>query len=156
MASFAPNHTGSRGFEGTPRGMAVSSAPMPVSYEVDAPRRIVKMRYEHEADLAELVAALSAIFSHPGYQPGFGFLFDRRAVPASSSGYIRAALSWVQLHKEKVTGCRWAVVVADLANYGMSRMGQTLGEDLPVEFEVFRDMDEATRWLLSDRGGPTG
>jgi hypothetical protein len=122
---------------------------MPISYEVDSPRRIVRLRYEEEADLAALVSALAAIFEDPGYRRGFGFLLDRRAVPASSSGYLMAALSWIKQHQDEVAGSRWAVLVGDPANYGMARLGQTLGEGLPVQFEVFRDPREAEAWLLA-------
>ena len=40
-----------------------------------------------------------------------------------------------------------AALVGNLASFGLSRMHQTLSEDLPQDIRVFDDFDEAVTWL---------
>jgi hypothetical protein len=130
---------------------------MPISYEVDTHRRIVRLLYERDPNFRDWASAMDDATRAPGYEPGFGFLFDRRSVPPATSEHIRAAVAWIGQHRAQVAGSRWAVVVTDPASYGMTRMGQALAEGLPVQLRVFKDVDEAVFWLLqprADGGGP--
>jgi hypothetical protein len=92
-----------------------------------------------------------AVFADPDFETGFNFLSDRRsAAEARSSEYLRAALSFLKYHDKKLGSCKWATVVSTIAAFGMGRMTQILSENLRIQVEVFKDMDQALVWLLRD------
>ncbi|HRE91833.1 MAG TPA: hypothetical protein PK095_22125, partial [Myxococcota bacterium] len=47
---------------------------------------------------------------------------------------------------------RWAFVVGSALNLGMSRMFQTMSDDLQSDLRFFLDREEAVRWLAKPRG----
>jgi hypothetical protein len=126
---------------------------MPISFEVDARRRLVRLGYTGATpNIQAWEAVMTAILQDPRYQPGFGFLIDRRAVPPPDAPFVRATVLFRENHAAELAGARWAVVVSDPANYGMARMGQALGDaQTHVQQRAFTDVDEAEAWLLEPR-----
>jgi hypothetical protein len=134
-----------------------SPAPQLISYEVDTARRMVRLNYEGAPVFHDWAAAMQGILRAPGYEPGFGFLLDRRHARPPSPDYVKAAVDFMASRRTHLAGSRWATVVADAVSYGMARMGQALVESQvqSVGVRVFTDVDAAEAWLLS-RGGSLG
>ena len=127
---------------------------MPLWYTIDPDARLVTLRYEGDVTFEEWADVMCAAFRDPLFNPGFGFLADRRASPAVSTGYIRRVVTFAKAHEAELGKCRWATVVSTPSAYGMARMTQGLGQDIKGPFEVFNDIDAALRWLRE--GGTEG
>ncbi|HEU5171614.1 MAG TPA: hypothetical protein VFU46_13790 [Gemmatimonadales bacterium] len=129
---------------------------MVLTYTIDPTAGIVWLRYGGVPDLPTWIRTMEAVFADPGYQPGLGFVIDRRGVEAPSVEYLRGAIAFMRAHGPEILNSRWAVVADNPAMYGMGRMGQALGAELPIVVEIFPDVDAAERWLRRQappRGG---
>ena len=118
---------------------------MPAAYIVDADRSLVLSRGWGAVTGADLLMHVRSLRTDPRFQPQFSQLFDFRAttdvrVDAQSVREIAAQNPFG-------AGARRAFVVANDVAFGMARMYQILTEVSPDELEVFRDLDEALRWL---------
>jgi hypothetical protein len=129
---------------------------MSITYSVDATAGIVRLRYHSKPTIAEWEATMLAVLDDPEFRPGFGILADRRGVPAPSSDYVRSTLEFGRSHPV-LSFSRFALVVDTPAAFGMGRMGQILGDDLPGAIAVFKSYDDAEAWLREGNspGGST-
>lgn len=119
-------------------------------YRIDKSRRIVTLE-GGQPNIEEWRQLMLAVFADPDFETGFHFLSDRRASEQPrSTDFLRAALLFLNAHKEKLGRCRWATVVSTTAAYGMARMVQILSEDMTIELEVFTEIEKAREWLLED------
>jgi hypothetical protein len=117
-------------------------------YRIDKANRIVYLEGD-DPGLELWRQTLLAVFADPEFETGFNFLSDRRpASEARSSDYLKAALSFLKYHENELGRCKWATVVSTMAAFGMGRMTQILSENLSVQIEVFKDIEEARDWLL--------
>lgn len=101
-----------------------------------------------------LRATVAAILADARYQPGFGFLVDRRAAAPTSPAYARFAAQLAQQLGDQLVGARLAVVVPDTASFGAARRFQTYFSAQPVPMEIFCHPSEAEAWLRQAGGGP--
>ena len=125
---------------------------MIVTHSIDPLRRLVTLVYHGNPTPAEAASTMDAVLLDPVFQPGFNFLLDRRdSADVAAADYVRRAANIMELHRRQLRGSRWAMVVSGKAAYGMGRMAQALVEPLSIEFEVFKNLDEAMVWL--DRAG---
>jgi hypothetical protein len=135
-------------------------APGKVQSAIDVTARIVRIAVEGDPPFDEFRDTLLATFDDTRYRPGFGFLVDRRQAAAPSAEYVRRITDFLRGHQREMAGGRVAVVIASLATYGMGRMAQTIGEDLPALLELFTDLQKAEAWLGNSSepagGGPAG
>jgi hypothetical protein len=127
---------------------------MGIRYEIDAAGRLVRLRYEGAPTFEEWAGVMLDVFQAPGYEPGFDFLADRRAVSAPTKEYLQQVVAFAQAHESRLAGSRWAMVVATPAGFGMARMGQVLLGDLPTTMRIFTDMAAAEAWLRRDAPPP--
>lgn len=126
----------------------------PIEYVIDRARRFVTLTSHGDPTTEQWRAALEAAVADPEFQPGFGFLSDRRAVsePPSSS-FVREAARYLSERSDVFAGARWAVLVDTAVGYGMARMGQAhVSDGLGMEVEIFRDRQKAVDWLCESRG----
>ena len=55
---------------------------------------------------------------------------------------------YIDLHYESSWSHTYTAIVADGdLNYGLARMYEILTDDVPTKTSIFRDMDEAQKWL---------
>jgi hypothetical protein len=129
---------------------------MTITYSIDTTAGLVRLRYHENPTFSEWEATMLAVLDDPDFRPGFGILADRRGVPAPSSDYVRSTLDFSRAHPA-LSYSRFAIVVDGLAAFGMGRMGQILGDDLPGPISVFNGPVEAEEWLRQgqhpDRAG---
>jgi hypothetical protein len=84
------------------------------------------------------------------YHPGMGFILDRRKVSSvASSDDARDALDYIKVHLHLFAGSRWGVLQGNIASLGMARMGQILSSNLPIEVDIFEDLDAAKDWICN-------
>jgi hypothetical protein len=125
---------------------------MKLSYSIDPVARVVEFHYTGSPDFAEWSAVMEAILADPAFHPGYGFLTDRRFVSeAPTTEYVQNVMAFLRKHQAAIGPARWAAVVSGPASYGMVRMAQHLGSELPFQIQVFTDEVMARRWL--EEGG---
>ncbi len=110
---------------------------------------LVRVRFRGTFTADEWLAALDGVVADPGYRPGMNVLHDLRDakldIPPTGVGPLLAELrSRVDRWGE---GWRYGLVVADPLTYGLSRVGTTWFGGAPFEISVFRDADQAERWV---------
>ena len=90
----------------------------------------------------------------PDYPVGTPELFDVRAVTEVevTGADIRRVAERERLGPARIS--RMAIVTGSVVAYGLSRMFQMLADEAEYEIEVFRELDDALKWL--DRETPKG
>lgn len=80
-------------------------------------------------------------------------LIDRRRATAPTTAFAETMTYFLAAHRSALSGKRAAVVVADEAGFGMSRMTELLAQCKAPEvlIRTFRDYDAAVEWLSNDR-----
>jgi hypothetical protein len=117
------------------------------TYTIDPVRRRVCIVYCDQPKFAELQVVLEAIFHEPDYGRGFDFLIDRSMVRETASvAFAQQVADFITSHPLEFTDVRWAVVVADAANFGMARMIHGMA-GIGFSGQVFFDRPSAERWL---------
>jgi hypothetical protein len=130
--------------------MAYTGGSMDFSYRIDKANKIVYLEGD-DPSFEVWQQTMLAVFADSEFETGFNFLSDHRsAAEARSSDYLRAALNFLKRHDNEIGSCKWATVVSTIAAFGMGRMTQILSENLSMQIEVFKDMDQAIYWLLQD------
>ncbi len=77
-------------------------------------------------------------------------LWDSRLVARSESAeHVREMAELMRRNSGKLSGARVAIVAAQPADYGVTRMLDLLIDRLPFDLSVFSDFEEAIYWLRS-------
>jgi hypothetical protein len=121
--------------------------PFAARYELHPDRRLLEEVFEGSVTLAVIVGFVGTIYADPGYDPAFDGLAD----------FTHASIDmtfdemWMLVEGMRQSGLasrgRWAFVVPSALNLGMSRMFETLSNDLQSSIRMFMDRDEALKWL---------
>jgi hypothetical protein len=122
---------------------------MPITWNIDEHAAIVTVRVEGALTLDGARRALTALYTDPRYRSPIVDLWDLRDAEIDSGpGDVQRLLQFIQLSRGE-GGCdRTALVVARPADFGISRMYQSLAEaTLPFSVQVFTQLDEAYAWL---------
>ena len=102
---------------------------------------------EGPCSAAEMMSALDD-FARAGLTPCALLDFTRGsvAIPAAD---LKATLAHGHRYAAQRAGGRTALVVSQDVDFGMGRMLAVFAElaDFPVDFRVFRDVEEARRWI---------
>ncbi len=124
----------------------------PLEVQIDAPARLVHIRYLANPTFQQWADVMEGIFRDPAFQPGFGFLSDRRPVDeAPSTAYVREVSQFIIHHADRLRGSRLAMVAGNTATYGTARMSHAMIQSTGLEQAVFTDPAEALRWLNEPR-----
>jgi hypothetical protein len=120
---------------------------MNITYSIDKILRIVTLIYTGNPDFDEWATTMRDVFRDPGFRPGFSFILDRRLVTvAPSTDYIKKIANFIKGHPIELGKCFTALVVSEIASYGMGRMSQGFLSDVE-HVQVFKDIEEAKQWL---------
>lgn len=115
------------------------------AYTIDPARSLVLSRGWGPLTNADLTQYLRLLADDSRFRSGFNQLCDLRDVTEMRVG--TSGIRQIVSLNPFVAGSRRAVVVASDVAFGMARMYQILTDASPDELEVFRDLDEALRWL---------
>ena len=119
-----------------------------VDREIDASNRVVTLAVSGELSDEGLLSLSAALRIAPEVEPDFGLLIDLRyAVGRNVTTKGVQELAWLPL--VFFPDSRRAVVVPSDLGFGMARIYQSLRDEQPGGgIGVFRDLDEARRWVI--------
>ena len=122
---------------------------MPVEFSVDREDEIVYGTCRGEVTADEIMEGLEKVFTDEGYRPGFRGLTDLRDIRwESNQEDLRRIVQFLIRNRKKFKKHRSAVVVSTERTFGMTRMFEVFSEQTPIKMRVFRDYDEARKWIL--------
>jgi len=122
---------------------------MPATYEIDKKRRLVITMGLGRVTLAEAMANQERLSKEPDFDPSYSQLMDvtRADLASLTANDIRTIAERNVFSPES----RRAIVVSSNLGYGFGRMFETLREIAGEKgVRIFRDLDEAVDWLLSN------
>lgn len=119
---------------------------MPTSYEIDSERRIIVVTVRGELRDEDLLEIHERLRTEPKLDPDFGVLIDLRSASGRdvTMGGVQDLIARPLLFSPQA---HRAIVVRSDLGFGMSRMYELLRRDLTETIRVFRDVEEARRWL---------
>ena len=129
---------------------------MGMSYTIDRGRRLVKSRMWGAVSTADIIDLFSRIVVDPRFEPDFLALADLREVTVLTGD----SLSFGSIASSQVylpgTRRAWVATKDDVAE--MLRLVATYSRRFGQRVEVFTDLDEAERWVMSEDGAaePSG
>lgn len=118
---------------------------MPVSFDVDATRGIVHVRFSGILVRDDLQALARGLVATPDFRSDFDELVDTRDVESLriTRRDLEENVRWDLFGR----GSRRAVVATDDSSLGMARMFELLRSGKPDDIRVFRSMEDARSWL---------
>jgi hypothetical protein len=122
---------------------------MPATYEIDKKRRLVITTGLDQLTLADALAHQERLLKDPDFDPRFSQIMDLTHV--NFSGFGADDIRKVAERNIFSSESRRAIVVSSTLVYGFGRMFEILREIAGEKgIRVFRDMDEAVDWILSE------
>jgi hypothetical protein len=94
---------------------------------------------------------LDGLLVDPGFRPGMPGLIDcRRVKSLFSISDLRKTAADAKLRPQLQVPGRAAVLASSNLIYGLLRMYEVFNEGNPAEIRVFREPEEAVRWLRGE------
>lgn len=122
---------------------------MPVITEIDQEARLATHRLEGRISYTEVVESIGGLFGNPDFDPAMAILIELS--PGATSGLsavdITRLIQGLRRNPARRGPGRTAVVASAAADLGMVRVIRDLLRDSAREAQVFKDRDEALRWL---------
>lgn len=127
---------------------------MPITWDIDEDARLVTVRVIGPLTLDGAREALMELYAQPSYGPPMVDLWDLRAAQIDANpGDVQAFVRFIQGSRGNRGTDQTALVVANIVDFGISRMYQAHAESsLPLSVGAFTRLDEAYTWL--DRAMP--
>lgn len=124
---------------------------MPVSFELDLPGRIVRVRMHGAISDADLIVADDELRASADFHPDFDQLVDTREAEGGevTTSAIRELARRPPLFSQR---SRRAFVVRNDVGYGLARIFQARRGDVAGEIQIFRSLAHAEHWLASGAG----
>jgi len=124
---------------------------MPAQIQVDRRTRTVYLTVSGTLSDADVSATIQQMIDAVAGETGYNVFGDHRGMttPATSE-QVSIAAKLIGSPSSPFRGGRWAIVSSTDASFGMMRVLSVKTEDVPVEMEVFRDIESADRWLLRE------
>lgn len=125
---------------------------MPIAYEINQAAGMVTLEFLGTVTDADLMSTFHQLYQDPRHRLGMAELTDLRRVERveiTGEGLQRLAEATAALLDGRQISWKVAVVVPATREvlFGLSRMYELLREGSPERVCVFRDMEEAERWL---------
>ena len=118
---------------------------MPTDFRILPHIRAVHVRSSGVVSLQEILAYEERLAADPGFDPTYTEVIDMRQVERLDLSHADVAtiVGYEQNHARYAGVRRVAVVAPADLEFGLARMYEMLGDDSPMETEVFRNLDEA-------------
>lgn len=112
------------------------------------PRGFMRVTVTGRPTYGGFVEAFGAITAHESFRRGLNVVWDFREAPLAAvpTETLRRIVRFAAERQETRRGARVAVAVASDADFGVARIFEALAADLPIEFRVFRNLEDAERW----------
>ena len=123
---------------------------MPINSQIDSSLGVVFSTFQGVVTQEEILGQVENFISDSTFQPSFNHLIDTRGTTRFDVSF--AGMRAVSSHTTFNEKSRRAVVVGENEMYEAARVYQILREEQrkPDQVQVFRDMEEARRWLGLD------
>ena len=125
---------------------------MPVSYRIDRERRIVFTEASGVLTDSDVIEFQRRLRDDPEFEPDFRQLADCRAI--DEIGMTREGVEEASSRSPFSQGSLRAIIVGSDVAFGMARMFENLRHEARDEIRVFREEEEARRWLGLDPTSP--
>lgn len=122
---------------------------MPVTYRFDSSIVLIEMAGEYPLD--EIRQTLVNALADPGRPANSSLLInltESQSIHKRSQGELQSAAQFLASLAQRFKN-RIAFVSSKDLPFGLARMVSVGAEELGIETEVFRTMDEARKWLLA-------
>jgi len=124
---------------------------MPAQIQVDRRTRTVYYSVTGDFVTDDIARTIKEMRDAVAGETAYNVFGDHRgATMTATSEQVRLAAQLIGGAASPFRGGRFAIVSANEASYGMMRMLAVHTEDIPIEMEVFRDIESADRWLLRE------
>ena len=121
---------------------------MGIEFRIDSEEGIFYMVVDGDLDVDDFITGLTEIMTYEDFEKGMGAIFDLMASTWESDPEdLRRISRFLIENSERIGPSRCALVVGSDRAYGMSRMFEVFSGETSVNVRVFRDLDEAKRWL---------
>jgi len=120
---------------------------MDLSY--DESKEILTCYCQGPVFVAEFKATIALIVSSKEYSPSVNMLWDvQDADPASFDISLAGQIVSIRQHYPERGNAKLAIVASDDLHFGLSRMYESMSDDMPQDIHVFRTVADAEQWLL--------
>jgi SpoIIAA-like len=133
----------------------VACAQVPVTYQIDRETALIRTRCTGDVSFTEVVQHFRDLQEDASLPKGLDVLIDlteTRSIPESAQ--LRSVAREVELLRDKVHWGACAIVASRDVLFGMSRMFHAFAQEHFARSNVFRELEEAERWLASLRSRP--
>ena len=125
---------------------------MPISYEINEARGLVLTTASGTLTDSDNLQLKARLVADPRWKPGIRELSDVRSIDRLE--VTTEGVQQMEWHDEDdaaaLASYRLAIVVSQQGVYEMARIYQMLTEHTVPNVRVFRDMEEANRWLMAN------
>jgi hypothetical protein len=131
---------------------------MPVTYSIDADRKLLHTICSGPVDLRQVVAHFQALRDDPACAARLDVLLDvSETESAPESAELGTVVAEVAAVRQKVQFGMCAIVATRDSMFGMMRMFEVFASRYFRAIRVFREVGEAKAWLASplDPGNPS-
>lgn len=121
--------------------------------QVDSESAIALVDAGEASSVAEIIKAVEALLAHPDFVDGMDTIFDYSRCDFSkvSAEDLKSIARFLVPHLSRFANRVNLVVERDL-EYGLARMYGVYAEEIaPSERRIFRDIDTAREWFLSNK-----
>jgi hypothetical protein len=127
---------------------------VPVSYEIDRDRGLVRTRCVGATTLPEVLAHFRELAAEPALPEPLDVLLDLSELTAApASDQVRTIADEVRAFRSKLDWGAIAIVARSDLVFGVSRMFGIVAEDQFANTGVFRSLSEAEDWLRARAAG---
>ena len=125
---------------------------MPIVTELPPNSRFAILSITDPYSIEEWRTAATALLGSDFCREHGRVLVDRRSASAPPTAFVETMTHLFAAHRSALSGKRAAVLVADDAGFGMSRMTELIAQlEAPEVFiRTFRDYETAIEWLCSE------
>jgi hypothetical protein len=125
---------------------------MPVTYEIDKKRGIIRTRCVGDVTFEEVLGHFRTLVSDPDCPERLDVLLDLSAQTIlPNSGQLRGVSQEIAKVRDRVRFDACAIVAPSDALFGLIRMFEVFAEGQFRATRVFRAVEEAEAWLLAEQ-----
>jgi hypothetical protein len=120
------------------------------SYKIIPEENLVTNTIQGAFTYGEYRTLMDRIINDERFRPSMDMFWDFRngTLAGFSNEEIAGIKDYIRRNQERRgDNYRVAFLVKEVVDYGLSRMYQMISQDLPVNFEVFYDEQEAMDWI---------
>ena len=122
---------------------------MPITWQMS--RKWIDVKFSDPYTISESETVMKEIFGHPGVTRPLRFLVDVRNSAAPNTEFVTSAITFWQLHVDKMWGAKVAIVTGTAVQARMAHVSEMTVEsrELPFTLRVFdqSELPQAEQWL---------